>query len=241
VSLQGDEDLRRELDELRTRTARRAAFVAGVAHDLRTPLASIIGSVQTLQQRGDQLSPELRDQLIGVIAKEADRLASLVSDVFDTVRIDTDSFSYRFAEVDVAELAGDAVAAATASGATGVVLEVAPELPFVRGDHDRLRQVLGNLIDNAVKFSPPDGAVEVGVRSADSRVLIEVRDHGDGIAPENHELIFEQLGRVPGATQPGTGLGLFISRAIAEAHGGTLDVTSTPGAGATFTLALPFA
>jgi signal transduction histidine kinase len=240
LSLRGGEDeaLRRELEELRARTARRAAFVAAVSHDLRTPLASIIGSVQTLQQRGSELTAEQRDQLLAVIANEAERLAGLVGDVFDTARIETDSFTYSFAEVDVAELAGEAVAAAAAGGAT-CVLDVAPGLPRVRGDRDRLRQVLANLIDNAVKFSPPGGAVEVGVRPAESSVLLEVTDHGDGIAPENHGLIFEQLGRVPGGTQPGTGLGLYISRAIAEAHGGTLRVTSAPGEGATFTLALP--
>jgi signal transduction histidine kinase len=235
----GEEVLRSELEELRQRMARRAQFVAVVAHDLRTPLASIVGSVQTLQQRGEELSPEQRDQLLAVIGREADRLASLIGDVFDTARIETDSFTYSFAQVDVGAVVEEAVEAALAGGARKVSGLVGPGLPPVRGDRARLRQVLANLIDNALKFSPPDGAVEVGVTAKNGRVLLTVTDHGDGIAPQDQELIFEQLGRVAGTTQPGTGLGLYISRAIATAHGGTLTVSSTPGDGATFTLALP--
>jgi signal transduction histidine kinase len=231
--------LRAELEELRGRMARRAEFVAAVAHDLRTPLASIVGSVQTLQHRNAELSPEQRGQLVAVIGREADRLARLIGDVFDTARIETDSFPYTFAAVDVGAVVTEAVESALAGGARTVSGLVEPDLPEVRGDRDRLRQVLSNLIDNAVRFSPPEGEVEVRARAHGGHVLVDVTDHGDGIAPGDHELIFEQLGRVDGTGKPGTGLGLFISRAIAEAHGGTLTVVSARGAGATFTLAVP--
>jgi signal transduction histidine kinase len=109
----------------------------------------------------------------------------------------------------------------------------------VNADGGRLRQLLSNLIDNAVKFSPPGGTVEVEASALDRSVRVAVTDHGEGIAAENHELIFQQFGRVAGTGKPGSGLGLFICRAIAEAHGGTLEVASTPGEGATFTLSLP--
>jgi two-component system sensor histidine kinase SenX3 len=101
--------------------------------------------------------------------------------------------------------------------------------------------VLGNLIDNAVKYSPEDGKVEVTAVLAEGRVRIAVRDDGPGIPREQQERIFEKFGRadVPGSSKPGSGLGLFIARSIAEAHGGTLEVSSVPREGATFVLTLP--
>src|SRR5581483_12211480 len=103
-----------------------------------------------------------------------------------------------------------------------------------------LRQVLQNLIDNAVKYSPAGDEVAVRARRTDGRVLIEVSDNGPGIPLDQQRLIFEKFGRadVPGGSKPGTGLGLFIARSIAEAHGGTIEVRSSPNAGSTFTLTL---
>jgi signal transduction histidine kinase len=114
-------------------------------------------------------------------------------------------------------------------------------LPEIRGDAERLRQVLTNLVDNAIKYSPAGSEVEVHAYREDGRVRIDVRDRGPGIAKEDQKLIFEKFGRVTGAgaTRPGTGLGLFIARSIAEAHGGALEVHSAPEQGATFTLELP--
>jgi two-component system sensor histidine kinase KdpD len=229
----------REARELREQAARRAEFTAAVAHDLRTPLASILGSVQTLRQRAAELAPAQRDALLDVIAREGERLAKLVDDVFDSARIDADGFVYSFSDVDVGEVVAEAVAAASAAGASGVVHHVEPGLPPVRADRARVRQVLANLVDNAVKFSPPGSPVDVTAKAAGGGVVVEVTDRGPGIAPAEQERIFERLARVPGTPQPGTGLGLHIARTIAEAHGGTLRVDSTPGDGATFSLTLP--
>jgi signal transduction histidine kinase len=113
-------------------------------------------------------------------------------------------------------------------------------LPLVRGDRDRLRQVLTNLLDNAVKYSPAGEEVEVEALAENGRISVEVRDRGPGVAPEHQALIFEKFGRVSGEhAKPGTGLGLFIARSIAQAHGGSLEVHSRPGRGAAFTLELP--
>jgi two-component system sensor histidine kinase GlrK len=124
-----------------------------------------------------------------------------------------------------------------------VLAEVRDPLPSVRGDSERLRQVLMNLIDNAIKYSPTGGEVEVRAYAEDGLVCVDVRDRGPGIAKDDQRLIFEKFGRVTGggATKPGTGLGLFIARSIAEAHGGALDVVSSPDQGSTFTLELPLA
>jgi len=116
----------------------------------------------------------------------------------------------------------------------------AGDVPSVRGDHERLRQVLRNLLENAVKYSPAGATVDVRARSENGRVLVAVEDSGPGIPAEQHGLIFERFGRANvGLGKPGTGLGLFIARSIAEAHGGTLSVVSAPGKGAVFTLELP--
>jgi signal transduction histidine kinase len=112
-------------------------------------------------------------------------------------------------------------------------------LPSVRGDADRLRQLVDNLISNAIKYSDSGGEVLVDARAADGHVLVCVRDTGPGIQPEHHAQIFEKFGRAGGSAKPGTGLGLFLARSFAEAHGGSLRVESEPGRGAVFLLRLP--
>jgi two-component system, OmpR family, sensor kinase len=113
-------------------------------------------------------------------------------------------------------------------------------LPHVRGDRERLRQVIQNLVDNAVKYSSAGGRVRVSAIADNGHVLIDVHDEGPGIPPEDQQLIFEKFGRSSGGTaKPGTGLGLFIARSIAEAHGGTLEVESVPDQGSVFRLELP--
>jgi signal transduction histidine kinase len=125
--------------------------------------------------------------------------------------------------------------------AVEVRADISGPLPVVRGDRERLRQVLTNLIENAVKYSPEGGEVAVTARPENGVVRIEVSDQGPGIPRDQHGLIFEKFGRadVAGGSKPGTGLGLFIARSIAEAHGGTLDVRTRPTGGATFELLLP--
>jgi signal transduction histidine kinase len=178
---------------------------------------------------------------LALIADETDRLAALVGEVLDTSRIDAGTFSYSFGEVDLAGLVEESVAsAALGQDAVEIVAQIPRALPVVRGDGGRLRQVLSNLVDNAVKYSPEGRTVEVHATAVNGRVVIDVTDHGAGIAAADHDMIFEKFGRVAGTSaKPGSGLGLYIARAIAEAHGGALEVTSTLGLGATFTLILP--
>jgi signal transduction histidine kinase len=234
---------RNTVEELRRLSALRADFVSLVSHELRAPMAAVVGSAQTLQQRWRELTPGQRDSFLALIGSETDRLASLVGDVLDTSRIEAGTFSYRFADVDVGELVRDAVAGLTlGQDEVEVTADVAEVIPPIRGDRDRLRQVLTNLIDNAVKYSPAGEQVRVVAYREDSRVHVEVSDRGPGVPRDQQRLIFEKFGRAstPGAPgKPGTGLGLFIARSIAEAHGGTLDVFSAPTQGATFTLTLP--
>ncbi len=235
---------RRRVEELARLSALRADFVSLVSHELRSPMAAVIGASRTLQERWRLLSAEQRGSFLALIADETTRLADLVADVLDTSRLEAGTFSYRFEEVDVGEIVRDAVESAMlAAQEVKVVAAVMGTLPAIRGDRTRLRQVLGNLIDNAVKYSPEEGEVDVRVFAADGGVRVSVRDAGPGIPQEHQERIFEKFGRleIPGSSKPGTGLGLFIARSIAEAHGGTLEVSSLPREGATFVLALPAA
>ena len=234
---------RRTVDELRRLSALRADFVSLVSHELRTPMAAVIGAARTLQQRWRELSPDQRESFLQLISGETGRLAELISDVLDTSRIEAGTFTFRFRDVDVAALVRDTVATAQlGQDEVRLSADVHDALPEIRADPERLRQVLTNLIDNAVKYSPVGGQVEVHAYSENGRLRVDVHDHGPGIAKEDQRLIFEKFGRVAGAgaSRPaGTGLGLFIARSIAEAHGGELVVRSAPDQGATFTLELP--
>ncbi len=229
-------------EELRRLSALRADFVSLVSHELRSPMASVIGSARTLQMRWRELSPEQRESFLALIAHETSRLAELIGDVLDTSRIEAGTFSYTFDDVDLAELVRDTTAAAEQiQDEVAVRAVVHDPLPRVRGDRDRLRQILVNLLDNAVKYSPPGDEVRVAAENVNGRVVIEVSDSGPGISAEHHGAIFEKFGRVNvgDRAKPGTGLGLFIARSIAEAHGGSLEVRSAPDCGATFRLSLP--
>jgi signal transduction histidine kinase/multisubunit Na+/H+ antiporter MnhB subunit len=232
---------RRRVEELHRLSALRADFVSLVSHELRSPMAAVIGAARTLQDRWRALTEEQREAFLTLISNETNRLAVLVGDVLDTSRIEAGTFSYTFGEVDVLRLIDDAVATAQVGQDTVRVRSiVAGVLPPVHGDRERLRQVLTNLIDNAVKYSQDGGEVEVAASAEDGVVRIFVADDGPGIPHDQQRLIFEKFGRAtgPGAAKPGSGLGLFIARSIAEAHGGSLGVESSPPAGATFTLTL---
>jgi signal transduction histidine kinase len=227
-------------DELRRLSALRADFVSLVSHELRSPMAAVIGAARTLQGRWRELTPGQRESFLRLIGDETSRLATLIDDVLDTSRIEAGTFSFTFSDVDLGELLRDVVAAAElAQDEVELTAEVAA-LPSIRGDRERLRQVIQNLVDNAVKYSSAGGRVRLRASADDGLVLIDVLDEGPGIAPEDFELIFEKFGRSRGGSaKPGTGLGLFIARSIAEAHGGSLGVQSVPRRGSVFRLELP--
>jgi signal transduction histidine kinase len=233
---------RRRVEELAQLSQLRADFVSLVSHELRSPMAAVIGAARTLQDRWRMLTAEQRESFLALIGDETARLAELVGDVLDTSRIEAGTFSYRFEEVDLGRVVAEAIETAVlAQQEVPVVASGHGALPAIRGDRTRLRQVLGNLIENAVKYSPEGGEVRVSAAAANGEVRIAVRDAGPGIPRDHQARIFEKFGRVdvPGASKPGTGLGLFIARSIAEAHGGSLDVSSGAEPGSTFTLTLP--
>ena len=234
------ESERRTVEELRSLSALRADFVSLVSHELRSPMAAVIGAARTLQARWRELRPDQREAFLALIGDETTRLAALIGDVLDTSRIDAGTFTYRFTDVDVAALVRETVATASVGQDEVPLVSDVGSVPRVRGDAERLRQIFANLIDNAVKYSPSGEPVEVRVAQSNGAVIVSVRDRGPGIKEQDQRLIFEKFGRVTGVgSKPGTGLGLYIARSIAEAHGGTIELSSAPGRGTTFTVKLP--
>jgi K+-sensing histidine kinase KdpD len=235
---------RNAAEELRRLSALRADFVSLVSHELRAPMAAVIGCASTLRARWRELTPEQRESFLALIEQETGRLSTVVGDVLDTSRIEAGTFTYAFGEVDVADLVRETAAMIEmANDELRVTSMVIEPLPAVRGDHERLRQLLLNLLSNAAKYTVSGDEIELRAAAEDGLIVVSVADHGPGIAPDQHRLVFEKFGRVNsgGRSKPGAGLGLFIARSIAEAHGGTLDLRSDAGAGATFTVRLPIA
>jgi signal transduction histidine kinase len=229
-------------EELRRLSALRADFVSLVSHELRGPMASVVGCASTLRQRWRTLTPEQRESFLALIDEETTRLADLIGDVLDTSRVEAGTFSYSFADVDLAELLEETVGVVDL-GTEEVTLRtrLSTPLPTVRGDRERLRQLVMNLLTNAVKYTVTGDEVEVRAAATDGVVEVSIADNGPGITSEEQRVIFEKFGRGSrvGTSIPGAGLGLFIARSIAEAHGGSLRVESRPGEGATFTVRLP--
>jgi PAS domain S-box-containing protein len=236
----------RDLTEERALEKMRSDFVATISHELRTPLASVYGAALTLLQRDASLEGEQRTRLLGVIASEADRLAKIVNDILLANRLDSDTLAFSIESCDALEVVDRAVEAARAHLPPHLELRAtAAKAPLaVAADQDKLRQILGNLIDNAVKYSPEQGVIGVGVEQKGTRIRFSVSDEGIGIAPEERERIFEKFYRLDPELLRGvggTGLGLYISRELARRMDGTIWVDSEPGQGSTFCVELPLA
>jgi PAS domain S-box-containing protein len=223
-------------------------FVTAVSHELRTPLTSIYGFAETLLRQDVLFGDEERQTFLRYIASESERLTGIVDQLLNVARLDTGDLQVNLAPTDVRAVVSDVVRSAEqAANANGhrFVLDL-PEDPLdAEADADKLRQILANLVDNAVKFSPGGGTVTVGARLADERVEVRVVDEGIGIPEEERRRIFtrfyrgESVGRGPGTG--GTGLGLFIAQGLVSAMGGRMWVDSDEGNGSSFTFELPAA
>ena len=216
-------------------------FLANVSHELRTPLTSIRSFSELLLTYDD---PGVRQEFLQIINAESERLTRLVNDVLDITKIESGYMEWQMATLDLADLLHDCarVFAPTLGGSAIVfVEEVSPALPPVYADHDRLQQVVGNLLSNARKFTL-QGSITLRAVQVGAEVHVSVTDTGIGIPVDDQERIFEkfqQVGAMLTNKPQGTGLGLAISRDIVTHHGGRLWVTSAQGLGSTFAFALP--
>jgi signal transduction histidine kinase len=218
-------------------------FAAAVSHELRTPLTSILGYLELIEQTAtDGAAPD--EAYLAVVKRNAERLLRLVSDLLLVSEVENSMLALEFKDVDLRRLAAECVEAAKpAADAKGIELQLRDGAPVhLGGDRGRLAQMMDNLVSNAIKFTPEGGAVTVTTAMRDGHGAFEVEDSGMGISAGDQMHLYDRFFRASGAADqaiPGTGLGLTITKAIVDAHGGSIELRSAVGRGTTFVVRLP--
>ncbi|MDB5074482.1 MAG: multi-sensor signal transduction histidine kinase, partial [Chloroflexi bacterium] len=227
------------LDQLRT------DFVSTVTHELRTPLTGILGFTETLLSFWDRLPPTRQKEMVYKIQTSTARLNRLVQDLLVTSRVETGSLSLAFAPVDLTPQVQQAVLEITSKFRGQMIIQEPPEeATFVYADAHRVQQIVVNLLDNAAKYSPENSPIGIGWWAADGFAQVQVRDEGPGIDDDSRPLLFTRFGKLnqtARAGHVGTGLGLYISRQLVEAMGGSIWLEPEPSRGSTFCFKLPLA
>ena len=221
----------------------RAALLTSISHDLRTPLASIIGTVSSLRSYADKYEPAERDELLATLQDEAERLNRFVGNLLDMTRLESGAIDLKLDLVDIAEIVGAALQrAGNVLAHHRIEVEIAPDLPMVRLDSILFEQVLFNLLDNAAKYAPPGSRIDIRARRDGDVVAMDVTDEGPGIPPGDLERIFDKFYRVQAQDRrrAGTGLGLAICRGFIEAQGGHIGARNRRDrSGAVLTIHIP--
>lgn len=213
--------------------------ISTVSHELRSPLTSVKGYTSLLLNRWERLRDEQKRLMLEQVHQDADRVTRLITELLDFSRLETGRLVLRRQRVDLAELAGRVVEKVRmAEPRLECALRFPPDLPTVWADPDKIEQVLTNLVENAAKYGSPEG-MEIVATVDDGEVAVAVHDKGAGIPPRVLPHVFDKFFRGPDTKPSGTGLGLWISRGLIEAHGGRMDAASTPGQGSTFRFTLP--
>ncbi len=232
LSVMRDIGARRALEQMQQ------DFIAMVAHDLKNPLTTLKGNAQLMQRRG-----AFSERGVATIVTQVDRLERLIDDLRDVARIDVGQIPLQETPVDLVALARERADDAQMRTQTHTIRVDTPTALIIGlWDRDRLGQVLDNLLTNAIKYAPAGGEITLSLRTRDGEVCVAVQDHGIGIPAEARGRLFERFYRAAGgiaADRKGLGLGLYISKAIVEAHGGTIAVESTSGTGSIFSFTLP--
>lgn len=233
----------RDVTEERALETLRSDFVSTASHELRTPMTSISGAARTLLRHGEQLPPQRHRDFLEMIVAESDRLARIVDQILVASRIEAGKVDVSFERCDATGIARSVVESAKHRAPPGIELHLdAPDALEVDCDPDRLRQVLGNILDNAIKYSPDGGDVRIELHGEEDTVRFVVQDEGMGFEPAAAEAIFERFHRLdPQQTRGigGTGLGLYIARELVRRMGGRIWAESERGRGAAFSFELP--
>jgi two-component system phosphate regulon sensor histidine kinase PhoR len=233
-----DLTIERRLDEAKSE------FVATVSHELRTPLTAVMGAAKTLMRDDVELTPDRRRQLLEMIGAQGTRLAKIAEDLLIASRLDRDELRLESDPVDLGDVVRDAVETMSEylPDSVSLTATTGSNGAAALGDRSRIEQVLVNLIDNAIKYSPGGGEVLVSTAVSEGGVRVEVSDTGIGIPPAEQTSVFEKFYRGTlrdAQVRAGTGLGLYICRELVRRMGGTIGVRSQPGAGSTFYFELP--
>ena len=237
------ERLRATVEALRSASAAKSDFVASMSHEFRTPLSAILGFSElmgTEPRDGDRVSVPV--EWVDHIHRGGQHLLALVNDVLDLARVEAGRLELRPEPLDVGSAVTEAVNGLRPLAdrkSIAISVDVAPMV--VSADRGRFRQILYNLISNAIKYTPDSGTITVTGSRSDSEIRVAVADTGVGIDPKDHESVFEEFRQVgdPTERQPGSGLGLAVTKRLAEAHEGRIELVSARGEGSTFTLVLP--
>jgi len=222
-------------------------FLGTASHELKTPLTSVIAYAELLDDHEGKLSRDQAREFVGRLRGEAQRLLGLIEDILDLSRLESGKLALKPRQLDISEVVRGAIETTRSMAQKyGVVVksELQADLPALTVDEVKVRQVLVNLIVNAIKFSPRDTPVLLGAHLDGTFVRVEVTDRGPGIAPDTATHIFELFGQnVPedADTRGGLGIGLHLVKRITELHGGHVGVNSRPGEGSTFWVRLPLA
>ena len=226
-------------DTLASQREAQLTFLAGVAHDLRNPLSALKLGVQGMNL---DASSERQRRLRERLERQVDRLARMIDDLLDATRIEAGQLQLALEACDLRSIAQDVVELyAPTSSAHSIATRLPSDPVLIQGDPLRLGQVVANLLTNAIKYSPQGGPIEIAVEADEGRAQLSVSDRGCGIAEQDLPNIFLPFRRRAGESAPGAGLGLSVVRRIVTAHGGSIDVESTPGEGSTFRVSIPLA
>jgi two-component system, OmpR family, sensor histidine kinase KdpD len=218
----------------------RSSLLSAVSHDLRTPLASITGAASTLRAQWEKLPAEIRQELLESISEEAERLSRLVGNLLDITRFESGAVKLRRDLFPLEEIVGAALQRLETKLEGRAVTTVLPEdLPPVYGDDVLLGQVVLNLVENTLKYTPAGTPIELAAEAAGDAIVLEVRDRGPGVVPGEEQHIFEKFYRGTSKGARGAGLGLAICRAIVQAHRGEIEALNRAGGGAVFRIRLP--
>lgn len=216
-----------------------AEMVSKMAHELRSPLTSVKGFSATLVDKWDRFNDEQRQELIGTIHQDAERMGRIISEVLDIARAEAGRLELARTQVNVGDLIAKVTESIGAQGSIDRVEISVPEDLTVFADEERLGHVVHNLIENAVRFSE-EGPISIAAEGDGSGIAIQVADEGIGIEPDRVDSVFDGPGpRGQMVTPRGTGFGLYLARKLVQAHGGTIAVSSELGRGSTFTITLP--
>jgi PAS domain S-box-containing protein len=234
----------RDVTAQKEEEALQSTFISVISHELKTPVSIIKGFAGTLQREDATFTPEQYREGLQVIEEEADRLARQIQDLLDVSRLTASGLRLELSDFPLPALAADMVRAMAPGAGERFEFELRfpDDMPPVRGDYERVRQVFANLVSNAIKYSPDGGTIRLGGWPEGEFAVAYVADQGAGIAPEEQEAIFRRFYRVDNRLRretQGSGLGLFLARAIVEAHGGRVWVESQLGKGSRFMFTLP--
>ena len=232
----------RDITRFREAEELKSTFISVISHELKTPVALIKGYVGTLRREDANWDREIVKDSLAVIEEEADRLTGLIENLLDASRLQAGGLSISLSDVAL-NVVSDRIAKRfqTQSSTHKILVDFPENFPIVSADETRLEQVLSNLVSNAIKYSPQGGEIRISGQVRPSQVIVCVSDQGPGVAPEDIPHIFDRFYRSSNAkrTTKGAGLGLYLARAVIEAHGGRIWVDPRPGNGARICFSIP--